>query len=95
MFFIFQGVLSPIDEEEAERQTVLIGNKDVKVKMAIYKVFRLEKYAIKDVVFSYTLNCLIPEIFSQTKREYDLPSDDTLKLNIFFLKTSSGPCHYI
>lgn len=30
--FIFQEVLSPIDEEEAESQTVLIGNKDVKVK---------------------------------------------------------------
>lgn len=57
-----------------------------RLKNGNYKVFRLKKYAIRDVVFSYTLNCLIPEIFSQTKREYELPTDDTLKLNIFFMK---------
>lgn len=31
-FYIFQDVLSPIDEDEAESQTVLIGDKNVKVK---------------------------------------------------------------
>lgn len=31
-FYIFQDGLSPIDEDEAESQTVLIGDKNVKVK---------------------------------------------------------------
>lgn len=31
-FYIFQDVLSPIDEDEAESQTVLIGDKNVMVK---------------------------------------------------------------
>lgn len=31
-FYIFQDVLSPIDEDEAESQTVLIGDKNVNVK---------------------------------------------------------------
>lgn len=34
--YIFQDVLSPIDEDEAESQTVLIGDKNVKVNMTVH-----------------------------------------------------------
>lgn len=64
---------------------MLSGNKEIKFKMAVYEVLKLEKYAIKDGVFLYI--CCIDKFSKcscKQKENMYLRSNDTFKLTILF-----------